>query len=144
MQRSTRSKPLADWLGDVIDGLRIHGRAGWGRALGVTEQAIGQWIAGKCLPRAENLRGMLVLLRERYPAEAAAELRQWEAMSDRPLGASRRGRKGAARSIGHYVVGPLWEDLRLAVESQPSVVQESILSDFIAQTNRRRSKGPST
>lgn len=130
---TTREK-LAVWLKYVIDDLKIHDRAGWGQALGVFETNIGLWIAGH-VPRADKLRSILVLLRDRYPAASIEALTQWQELALLPL----EGFNGD--TLGRYALSPLWQDLKMAVESMPDSVGEELLKSFVAQTNALRLGG---
>lgn len=130
---------LVAWLKLVVTTLEIHTRAEWGHVLGVTPQAIGTWLSGEKLPRPDSLRDLLSTLEQRYAERARSALTAWQALARRPL---REVWPGDARTdaltLGHYVIGPLWDDLKLAVESQTPDIQENLLRCFIEEVNRRR------
>jgi hypothetical protein len=132
---------LVIWLKYVIQTLGIHSRAEWGTVLGITPQAIGNWLSGEKLPRAESLHGLLSTLEQlRYADRASSALDAWAELATHPLRDvwPSEVRIADARTLGHYVVTPLWEDLRLAVESQPPDTQTSLLTHCIGEVNRQR------
>jgi hypothetical protein len=130
---------LVEWLKLVVTTLAIHTRAEWGHVLGVTPQAIGTWLNGEKLPRADALRDLLSTLEQRYAERAKPALADWKVLAMHPLHEVWPGvARGDTRTLGHYVVGPLWEDLRLAVESQTPEMQARLLKTFIAEINEHR------
>lgn len=130
---------LVEWLKLVVTTLGIHTRAEWGHALGVTPQAIGTWLSGEKLPRPDALRDLLSTLEQRYAERARSALADWKILAKHPLHEVWPGvARGDTRTLGHYVVGPLWEDLRLAIESQTPEMQASLLKGFIAEVNQQR------
>jgi len=133
------SQTLVEWLKFVVTTLEIHSRAEWGHVLGVTPQDIGTWLNGEKLPRPDALRDLLSTLDQRYAEQASVALKVWETLARRPLREVWPGdARTDAQTLGHYVIGPLWDDLRLAVQSQPTDIQASLLKYFIGEVNRRR------
>ncbi len=129
---------LTSWLHHVIDELDIHSRANWGHVLGVTEQTIGNWVRGASMPRAEKLRELVVLLRDRYAPRAALALVAWKSLAIlAPHAAWGADVKTDAHSLADYIIVPLWDDLHLAVDALPHPEQEEVLEDAIESAHRR-------
>ena len=136
---ATSPAPLKAWLADVVDSLDIHHRSRWGLVLGVSEQAVGHWANGQSLPKAEHLRAIVVLLRERYPAKAAEALARWDAMLDLPLRDAWGERvRTELETLGRYIMLPLWERLQSSVDILSYPQQEKVLGDALQAANLRR------
>ncbi len=130
--------PLVAWLREVIDGAGIHKRHEWAAILGTSEEGVASWLAGRIVPNAERLRGIVVLLQERYESRAMSLVARWREISRMtPREALQGDMATSARTIGHYVLEAVWEDLRVAVQALPFEEQANFLGDFLRRTNAR-------
>lgn len=130
---------LQAWMNYVVVDLSIHKRSEWAHTLGVTPQSIGTWLSGEKFPRAEVLRELVSVLTSTYELVAHKAIDAWGKLSAKPLRQVWPGEtRTDAPTLAHYIVSPLWERLRLSVQSQRASDQDRLLSAFLDTTNRYR------
>ncbi len=131
---------LVAWLDDALVDAGIHALDKWPLVLGASARTIDAWRRGEQFPSAEALRG-LVLTLARYPA-AGSVVARWHELSRQPLREVWTGKTNIdAPTLAHYVLLPLWDDLRLAVESFLPDVQDEVLGAFVGVVHRRMLDG---
>jgi len=125
---------LAVWLVSVIDGLadRIFGRAAWAEVLGVTPQAISQWLTGTGTPSPENLDELLTVLETDWTDVAAAELDRFAEIARRPLDEVVPRTKHAAQTLDHYRTVAHRDLFDRALGPLPPPLQRQVLRDGTA------------
>lgn len=127
MSSKQRYSAFATALRALLDESRLFTRAEWGVCLNVTGPAISQWVTDKTLPRAETLRG-LVMLVEESPASPRSVLEQFWQMAALPINeVTPLGSRLPERTIGHFVVRPLYQGFLRVFQPLSPVEQTQII-----------------
>lgn len=130
------SKPLANWLRHVIDDLKIHDRSRWALLVGVSRQAIGNWINGADLPAAARLASILTLLRKHYTDRAGDLLGAWDELLKAPMSVVWPSARDSIKSLGHYMASDAREELTIALDLLPPNDQIAVCSRVVRECTK--------
>lgn len=128
--------PISQWLRQALDSTAILSRAGWACVLGISPDALSQVLAGDTVPDARTLRSIFLILQDHESDAARRACERWHELASRPLREAHPTARSEALTLAHYVLGPLWEDHRLAVAALPAHEQEQLLQNGIYEATR--------
>src|SRR5271169_1567076 len=127
----TQIKPLATWLQNIIDERHIHDRVGWASLLGVSRQAVGQWLNGRDLPGADKLDLLLTVVRQNHAKTLREDLVEWDRLASRPLQEVWPGARPTSPTLGHYLAEHLRAELIEALKPLPPDDQRDICTNAL-------------
>lgn len=130
------SSPISQWLRQALDSTAILSKAGWACVLGVSLDVLAQFLAGDAVPDARTLRSLFLILQDHESEAARRACERWHELAARPLREVHPAARSEAPTLAHYVLGPLWEDHRLAVLALPAHEQEQLLQNGIYEATR--------
>lgn len=130
------SSPISQWLQQALDSTAILSKAGWACVLGVNLDVLSQYLAGDAVPDARTLREVFLVLQDHESDAARRACERWHELASRPLREVHPTARSEAPTLAHYVLGPLWEDHRVAVLALPAHEQEQLLQNGIYQATR--------
>lgn len=130
------SSPISQWLQQALHSTAILSKAGWACVLGVNLEVLSQYLAGDTVPDARTLRAVFLILQDHESDAARSACARWHELAGRPLREVHPTARSEAPTLAHYVLGPLWEDHRVAVLALPAHEQEQLLQNGIYQATR--------
>lgn len=130
------NSPISRWLRLAFDSTTILSKVGWASVLGVSLDTLSRFLAGDTVPEARTLRSMFLILQDHESDAARQACELWHELASRPLREVHPTARSEAPTLAHYVLGPLWEDHRLAVLALPAHEQEQLLQNGIYEATR--------
>ncbi|MEK7505083.1 MAG: hypothetical protein AAB589_02265 [Patescibacteria group bacterium] len=126
---------FADQLRALVDATGLFNRKEWAEVLSVDEMDIESWLNDKSIPKDETLRMMLGILRE---SDGVPEkvLSNFDVFCFCPAAEVSSHSKELGRSVGDYLVEPLFRGFKRRYNQLPPNLKEAVLRracDYIGQ-----------